>query len=339
MSTTSPRRRCHHPARRPRPVVPASREHRETTERVSSAGRRTSRSCFAGSGGVPLRRLRVSRRNCWSSRATSLVGWERSHPRGGQLDRQRDPVEAPADLRDRPRLRRRQDEVRLGVAGTIAEQPNGVRRLQTIQVVTVGGHAERGDRDEVLTGERETFAARRENGDVGALSGDRVDRGATASRRCSQLSSKRINRLAARYSSTVASSGRAAVGCKRLGAIALHTASGSVTAANSHSQAPPGRSGAIAAATSRARRVLPTPPTPVSVTIGRSRTRVATRAISCSRPTNVVTWRGRLPGVVESDRGGGNPLRSCGCVSWKTHRLGEIAQMMLAEIGHIGLLW
>ena len=49
-------------------------------------------------------------------------------------------------------------------------------------------------------------------------------------------------------------------------ATASGTAAGSVTAASSKTQTPSGNSSASRAATSIARRVLPTPPTPVNVT-------------------------------------------------------------------------
>ena len=97
-----------------------------------------------------------------------------------------------------------------------------------------------------------------------------------------------------------------------------HTASGSVTGANSHSQAPSGKSVTTSAATWRARRVLPTPPTPVRVTNDDVRTSSASDSISASRPTKVVIWRGRLPGNSVNDRNGGKSRPSSGCTTWYT---------------------
>src|SRR5262249_12410373 len=117
----------------------------------------------------------------------------------------------------------------------------------------------------------------------------------------------------ARNSITVSSTVR--VGLRwipRLVATVSHTASRSLTPASSHSQAPEGKSVTTSAATCTANRVFPTPPTPVNVTIGRSRTIVDTRVISTPRPTNDVTCLGRLPGVVVNDFGGGNSVGSDG---------------------------
>ena len=81
------------------------------------------------------------------------------------------------------------------------------------------------------------------------------------------MSSTNNSRFAARYSSTDSSSAPAG---QRLhpqhAASVSHTASGSATGASSHNHAPSGNSATTSAATWSARRVLPTPPTPVSVT-------------------------------------------------------------------------
>ena len=99
---------------------------------------------------------------------------------------------------------------------------------------------------------------------------------AIASSRCSQLSSTSNNRFAARYSSTDSSRLRPGKACTRNDAASVsHTASGSATGANSHSHAPLGKSATTSAATCNARRVLPTPPTPVRVTNDDCRQRIS----------------------------------------------------------------
>ncbi len=103
------------------------------------------------------------------------------------------------------------------------------------------------------------------------------------------MSSTNNSRLAARKSSTDKPSARPGPGCTRtLDATVAHTASGSVTGANSHNHAPSGNSPMTSSAAWSARRVLPTPPSPVKVTSDDRHTSSATDAISVSRPTNVV---------------------------------------------------
>ena len=100
------------------------------------------------------------------------------------------------------------------------------------------------------------------------------------------MSSTSNNRFAVRYSSADSSRLRPGNGCtRRLAARVSHTAPGSVTDANSQSHAPSGNLATTSVATCNARRVLPTPPTPVSVTSGASRTSSASDA----------TWVHRAP--------------------------------------------
>src|ERR1700682_1218825 len=92
-------------------------------------------------------------------------------------------------------------------------------------------------------------------------------RSATASSTCSQLS---ITNSRIRPSSAAATDSLTVLpGCWLMpstAATASGTAAGSVTAASSKTQTPSGNSSANRAATSNARRVLPTPPTPVNGT-------------------------------------------------------------------------
>ena len=142
---------------------------------------------------------------------------------------------------------------------------------------------------------------------------------ATPSRRCSQLSSTTSACFCATVSVTTSSSRRAGGGTIRnVAASASHTPFGSVTAASSQSHAPSGKSLAAVAATSNARRVLPTPPTPVSVISGDAVTSSARCFTSSSRPTKVVTCRGRLPPTDAPVRSGANSRSSPGAHTWNT---------------------
>jgi hypothetical protein len=80
---------------------------------------------------------------------------------------------------------------------------------------------------------------------------------------------------------------------------------GSVTAASSKNQTPLGNSSARSAATSTARRVLPTPPAPVSVTRRCARSAASISAISDSRPTKLVAAGRRFPRLGSRVRKGG----------------------------------
>ena len=93
-----------HRARPRRVAPPAKTPSRRATRalRLGRAGPSSSRPPRAASGGAAARcgRRVVSRRNRSSRRAAISSGRERAQPGGGQLDRQRQPVEAPADLGD-----------------------------------------------------------------------------------------------------------------------------------------------------------------------------------------------------------------------------------------------
>ncbi len=77
-------------------------------------------------------------------------------------------------------------------------------------------------------------------------------------------------------------------------ATAAGTWPGSDTGASSTKKVPPVRSSASRAATSTARRVLPDPPAPVTVTRRQDRTSEPTSACSASRPTKLLRYVGRL---------------------------------------------
>ncbi len=135
---------------------------------------------------------------------------------------------------------------------------------------------------------------------------------------CSQLSTttsiRRVRAKSAMLPATVRP-GRGAT--PRLVAATWIAESASIAGASSMNQQPSRCSWTTHAAVSIARRVLPTPPGPTSVTSREraSASRVAAR--SAVRPTKEVSWRGRLPGC-SNDRSGGNSAGSARCTSWNT---------------------
>src|SRR6478672_3020657 len=89
------------------------------------------------------------------------------------------------------------------------------------------------------------------------------------------------------------------------------TAAGSATAANSKTQTPSGNSSARPAATSVARRVLPTPPTPVK------RSAALTSSTSDSRPIKLVIVGRKFPGFESTLQNGGKSVCRPGARTWK----------------------
>ena len=137
--------------------------------------------------------------------------------------------------------------------------------------------------------------------------------------RCSQLSSTSSSALLVRKNSTTLPAvdrpvrGRARNAARTACAII----SPSPAACSSHSHAPSRKDGSWSAAACSARRVLPTPPGPVTVTSGDRAIAAASPASSSARPTNELSCTGRFPANAASVRTGGNSARSPGPVSWK----------------------
>jgi hypothetical protein len=118
---------------------------------------------------------------------------------------------------------------------------------------------------------------------------------AQAATRCSQLSSTSSRCMGPSRSARTWLCARP--GCSvipRATATVCGTSCGSARAASSTSQAPSAYSGKTASATCKARRVLPTPPGPVSVSRGLQPSRRRSSAKSRSRPMKLVSWYGRL---------------------------------------------
>ena len=179
---------------------------------------------------------------------------ERRRPRRRQLDGQREAVEPPAELGDRRPVQRR--EVDAGRRGPLPEQLDGRRR-----------RIERSHGEHVLTvdaraphdwSRRPTARGRR---------GQHVDRGGHAvDRRARSCRGRAAAAPPASEAAAAASGSTAADARRRARAMVSATSSGSATQASStnHTVA---NSESRSAAACTARRVLPTPPTPVSVTM------------------------------------------------------------------------
>ena len=92
-----------------------------------------------------------------------VVRCHRTHTCGRQLDRERDPVEPPAQLRDRVRVLGREREVVLRVAGPVDEQVLGFRAV------------ERPHGDDLFSGHRQALAAGCKHRDLRTSLRDAVD--------------------------------------------------------------------------------------------------------------------------------------------------------------------
>ena len=97
----------------------------------------------------------------------------------GELDRQRQPVEAPADLRHRGRVRVVQREVVAHRPGPVDEEPHRGQRRELVERRPLGErrHRQRLDRVLPLSASRSSGAARGEDRDVGARGQELVELG------------------------------------------------------------------------------------------------------------------------------------------------------------------
>ena len=140
---------------------------------------------------------------------------------------------------------------------------------------------------------------------------------AAASSTCSQLSNTNNSRRPDSAWVMLAVTDRPACGVTpNTAATASGTAAGSPTGANSTSHTPSENSPVSSAATWIARRVLPTPPTPVRVTSRWARTCSASSFTAISRPTKLVVCTGRFPGTASNVRNGANSTRNPSARTW-----------------------
>ncbi len=130
----------------------------------------------------------------------------------------------------------------------------------------------------------------------GAARSRRSARSAHASTRCSQLSRITSDWRSRRCSASTVAWLRPVSSCTpRDSSIVCAMSAGSCRPASSTSHTPSSNARCSPAAVTTAKRVLPTPPTPVSVTSLALPSRRLTSATSCLRPTKLVVSAGRLP--------------------------------------------
>ena len=138
---------------------------------------------------------------------------------------------------------------------------------------------------------------------------------AVASIRCSQLSTTSSTSLPDRCSIRAFRGSKSDCGMASASRNATSTPSGSETGPSGTSHVPSGYFGAASAAACSARRVFPTPPTPVIVTSLDDSRSSSTPETSVSRPTNDVSCTGRLLAASFSVRSGGKASARPGTLS------------------------
>ena len=217
--------------------------------------------------------------------------------RGGELDRERQPVEPPADLRDVPRTllcRARRRDRRHAHARRRGERRRW-RRAPRTSASRRGSAARSG-------GTGYSCSPRRRSG--ARLVASTASRGAAASSSatsgaawssCSKLSSSEQDAPVAQVLRERIGGGRSPSSTSSASRSSSASSAGSATGARSTKTAPSRSSAASSSATASASRVLPVPPGPVSVTRRTSsrRSSAVTAAISSRRPTSGVGGVGR----------------------------------------------
>ena len=200
-----------------------------------------------------------------------LVGIQQRDPCRCELDRERKPVEPPADLTDGSRV--------VGIPG---RPPARARRRGPRHRRRATARPGTGCSESTCSGSR--LVTRTTVFGVPARSDEIVG---AASTTCSKLSTRTSSRLFATYSIRPSSAPTEAP-------IARSTRAGSRSACNGTQKTPSGNCSTASAASWSARRVLPLPPGPVSVSRRCSRTSSPASASSRSRPTSGFGWIGRF---------------------------------------------
>ena len=268
-----------------------------------------------------------------------LVDAHRAHPRRRELDGERDAVEARADRCDR-RRRCRAASAKPGRprGGAVAEQSDGVEACAARRC---GGSSSRsgiaidGTRQTISPGHVEHLPARGEH--ARAPGSARVSAStsvAHSSSRCSQLSSTSSIAPVPMRSAIDSASARSASSCTpSTSATWRATVPLPASDASSTYQTPSGWRSLRSAAIWSARRVLPQPPEPVSVTSRFASSSSPTSRSSLVRPMNDVSCAGRLFGDASRPRSGGEVVAQVG-VTELEHLLGpaEVLQPVRAEI-------
>ena len=268
-----------------------------------------------------------------------LLHAEHAHPRGGELEGEGDAVQTAADLRDvrarsgrspgrrgRRRRRARRRGPRPRSTGGCGRSAPGRRPARAAPAGPAAGPARRSRR-----GRRAARGWWRGSRTSGHRCRTAATSRAQASTTCSQLSRRRSARRRPRTAMSAVCAGwpgasPAPIAVSAVPATSAGSARGA-RGARSTNHTPPGHgqpSGAPAPASTpaaawSARRVLPTPPAPVSVTSARAASSRRTSASSRPRPTKLVSWRGRLWGGAAGGAGAGaGPRRRAGAASKAT---------------------
>ena len=127
-------------------------------------------------------------------------------------------------------------------------------------------------------------------------------RSLTADTTCSQLSSTSSSLLPTSHSSMASRGERCAFKTPNTVATASSTRAPSLSGARSTHHTPPGKRARACSAMRNASRVLPLPPTPVSVTMPAAWSSCSNRSNSSTRPTKLVRLEGSDPGNREAAR-------------------------------------
>ena len=267
-----------------------------------------------------------------AKRSSSASGGSRFDPRGGQLDRQRQAVQPAADLGDDRRVVAGEREVRVRGARALDEQAHAVevRRAARSGRRSEVGHRQRRHGDDVFGGQVQHLAA----GDQDL----QRQRTPPAARRPGAACWMTCSKLSSTSSMPCACSASISVVQQRL-ARDFTNADGFADRRRQQVRSVERRERqrkrrraetrpAKSSATCSARRVLPVPAAPVSVSsrvLACSRRWRRSRS-SCSRPTKLVNWTGRLCGEALSERSGGKSAgRSRVQQLEELVRLGQIA--------------
>ena len=225
-----------------------------------------------------------------------LCGGEDADPGRRELDRQRHPVEAVAEGRDRDRVLVVQLEAGGGLARANREEPHRLRlqRSSDGERSPSFGRESEGTRQVTSPGTRSGSRLVASTVRRGQWPSSASTRCATGSIRCSQLSSSSSCWRSPMCPASATSGARSeASRVSRAWATAGPISSGSPSAASSTGQTPSEKSPSRCPASSRASLVLPQPPAPVSVNSRELRRSAAASASSRSRPMKLVSCRGR----------------------------------------------
>ena len=225
---------------------------------------------------------------------------QHGHARGGELDRQRHPVEPPADPAERSRApRARPGSNRLEASTRALDEQRD--RAVVRRPASCGRRLAPVARPRPPT--RHTCSPGTPSGwrlvaitrSDGERSSRLTTRSAHPSTTCSQLSSTSSVDSGKPRASAAGAGSCVRSRSRMVAATAWGTSRARACVDRSTHQAPPTKSGRIASASAIASRVLPAPPGPHRVSTRVRQTSERSSARAASRPTSLVSWTGRFP--------------------------------------------